>query len=91
MRYYNSILRRHLDSLGYKNVRNTIPLPNDFIPTVEDFLDTEEKAYKIADEYELDYTSCIGLFIYLFQTSIEIIYAVNKLAKYIRKPGEVHF
>jgi hypothetical protein len=92
-RYCNLVIRCYLDSVGCKNVsrKHTIPLPSDFIPTFEDCLETKEKAAVLVEEYKLDYASCIGSLIYLSQTRTDIIFAVNKLAKYMRKPGKIHF
>jgi hypothetical protein len=92
-RYCSSIIKKYLDSVGCKNVsrKHTIPLPCDFVPTSEDCSETEEKAAILMDEYKLDYASCIGSLIYLSQTQSDIIFAVNKLARYMSKPGKVHF
>lgn len=54
-------------------------------------METEKKATELVEEYKLDYASCIGSLIYLSQTRTDIIFAVNKLAKYMRKPGKTHF
>jgi hypothetical protein len=91
-RYCSSIIKKYLDSVGCKNVsrKHTIPLPCDFVPTSEDCSETEEKAAIFMDEYKLDYASCIGSLIYLSQTRSVIIFAVNKLARYMRKPGKAH-
>ena len=92
-RYCNSILRKYLDTVGSKNISriHKIPLPSDFVPTAEDCSEFEEKSAALSDEYKLDYSSCIGSLIYLSQTRTDIIFAVNKLAKYMRKPGKAHF
>jgi hypothetical protein len=92
-RYCKSVVKKYLDSVGCKNVsrKHTSPLPCEFIPTSEDCSETEEKAATLMDEYKLDYASCIGSLIYLSQTRSDIIFAVNKLARYMQKPGKVHF
>jgi hypothetical protein len=61
-RYCKSIIKKYLDSVGCKNVvrRHTIPLPCEFIPTADDCSESEEKAAVLAEEYKLDYASCIG-------------------------------
>jgi len=89
-RYCSSFIKKYLDSVGCKNVsrKHTIPLPCDFVPTSEDCSETEEKSEILMDEYKLDYASCIGSLIYLSQTRSDIIFAVNKLARYMRKPGK---
>ncbi len=92
-RYCKSVVKKYLDSVGCKNVsrKHTSPLPCEFIPTSEDCSETEEKAATLMDEYKLDYASCIGSLIYLSQTRSDIIFAVNKLARCMQKPGKVHF
>jgi hypothetical protein len=73
-RYCNSILRRYLDSVCCKNVtrRHNVPLPCDFVPSTDDGSDTEEQAKLLAEEYKLDFASCIGSLIYLSQTWTDI-------------------
>ncbi len=39
----------------------------------------------------MDYAPYIGSLIYLSQKRTDIIFAVNKLAKFMRKPGKWHF
>jgi hypothetical protein len=92
-RYCKSVIRKYLDSVGCKNVsrKHTIPLPCDFVPTSEDCSESEDNAALLVEEYKLDYASCIGSLIYLSQTRTDIIFAVNKLARYMRKPGKAHF
>jgi hypothetical protein len=92
-RYCKAIIKKYLDSVGCKNVsrKHTIPLPCDFVPTSEDCSESEEKAAILVEEYKLDYASCIGSLIYLSQTRTDIIFAVNKLARYMRRPGKAHF
>jgi hypothetical protein len=46
---------------------------------------------QIAEEYNIDYTSCVGSLIYLGMTRVDIAYAVNKLAKFTHTPGRIHF
>jgi hypothetical protein len=41
--------------------------------------------------YNIDYASGIGSLIHLGMTRCDIVYAVNKLAKFGRKPGRNHF
>ncbi len=79
--------------VGRKNVtrKHTIPLLTDFAATSEDCSKSEENAATLGEEYKLDYASCIGSFIYLSLTRTDILFAVNKLARYMRKQGKVHY
>jgi hypothetical protein len=88
-RYCKSILRRYSDTVGCKDItrRHTTPLPSNFVPTLEDCSETEEKAMVLSEEYKLDFASCIGSLIYLSKTRVDITFTVNKLAKYMRKAG----
>jgi hypothetical protein len=63
----------------------------DCIPSAENNLATEVDAAVLVTEFNLDYTSCVGAHIYLALTRMDIIHAVNKLAKFTRHPGKVHF
>jgi hypothetical protein len=92
-RYCKGILKKYLDTAGCpNNIRqHDMPLPSGFTPTTEDCAASESAAQQLATEYKLDFSSCIGSLIYLSMTRTDIIYAVNKLAKFTRKPGRVHF
>jgi hypothetical protein len=48
-------------------------------------------AKKISEEYNIGYASCIGSLIYLGMTRTDILYAVNKVAKFTKHPGRKHF
>jgi hypothetical protein len=50
-----------------------------------------KKAKVLSEEYKLDFASCIGYLIYLSHARTDILFAVNKLAHYMRKPGKIHF
>ena len=65
-------------------------MPLDFIPTVDELSADEATANKLMEEYNLDFASCVGALIYLALTRTDIIFAVNKLAKFTRRPGENH-
>jgi hypothetical protein len=92
-RYCKSIVKRYLDSAGCaKNLRqHDTPLPSGFTPTSEDCSSSEEEARNLELQYNIDFASCVGSLIYLGMTQTDILFAVNKLAKYTRKPGKAHF
>ena len=91
-RYCTSVVKRYLEKAGCKNVTrfHNTPLPSDFVPTADDNSKDDETAAKLQEEYNIDFASCIGSLIYLALTRTDIIYAVNKLAKFTRQPGEKH-
>jgi len=66
-------------------------LPSGFIPTSDDCATTDAECTELSTGFNIDFAYCVGSLIYLSMTRIDIIYAVNKLAKFTRKPGKVHF
>ena len=92
-RYCKSIVQKYLSQAGCKKVshHHTTPLPADFVPSMDDCSIDESTAKMLEQEYNLDFSSCVGSLIYLAMTRCDICYAVNKLAKFTRHPGRVHF
>jgi hypothetical protein len=92
-RYCLSILKKYLDTAGCprNNSLVTTPLPLDFIPTSEDCSLDEKEVTKLEEEFNFEYASCIESLIYLTMTRTDILFAVNKLAKFSRSPGRTHF
>jgi transposase InsO family protein len=92
-RYCLSIIRRYLDTVGCANVsrEHTTPLPLEFVPTADDNSVDEAAAEALSNEFNLDVASCVGALIYLALTRVDISHAVNKMAKYTRRPGKNHF
>jgi hypothetical protein len=92
-RYCLSIVKKYLETAGCKRdwKAHTTPLPLDFIPSAEDCSKDEEAAKVLSKEYNIDFASCVGALIYLTMTRTDILHAVNKLAKFTRKPGRSHF
>jgi len=91
-RYCTSLVKRYLDKAGCKNVTrvHVTPLPLDFVPTIDDLAKDEAASLVLQEEYNLDYASCIGALIYLALTRTDIIFSVNKLAKFTKRAGENH-
>ena len=92
-RYCLSIIRRYLDTVGCANVtrEHSTPLPLDFIPSADDNSVDETAAGVLSSEFNLDFASCVGALIYLALSRLDISHAVNKLAKFTRRPGRKHF
>jgi hypothetical protein len=92
-RYCLSIIKRYLETAGAaRNDRPHItPFALDFVPTADDCSSDENAALQLQKEYNIDFASCIGSLIYLGKTRCDIVYAVNKLAKFTRQPGRNHF
>jgi len=92
-RYCRAIIKKYLDTAGCaKNTRqHDTPLPSGFIPTGDNCSTSDAECVELSTAFNIDFASCIGSLIYLSMTRPDIIFAVNKLAKYTRKPGKVHF
>jgi hypothetical protein len=91
-RYAKSIVTRFLEPAGVKksNISHGSILPASFILTSKDMTETAHESSKMQEDYNLDYASCVGSLIYLSYTRPDITFAVNKLARYSRQPGEPH-
>jgi hypothetical protein len=83
----------YLDTAGTaKNERQHVtPLALDFIPSADDCSQDEVVAEQLEKEYNIDFASSIGSLIYLGMTRCNIVYTVNKLAKFTRQPGRNHY
>ena len=91
-RYVQSILRRFLDKARIPETQRHIftPLSTEFKASKKDLAQSEEESKEIQRQYNIDYPACVGHLIYLSYTRTDILYAVNKLAKFNRKPGKYH-
>ncbi len=91
--YCKSIIKKYLDTAGSKKIthHHSTPLAFDFVPTIEDCIIDEDASKILERKYNIDYASCIGSLIYLAMTRCGITFAVNKLAKFSKRPGKVHF
>jgi hypothetical protein len=66
-----------------------MPLPSGFTLTSKDCSSSEQEAHHLELQYNIDFASFVGSLIYLGMMQTDILYAVNKLAKYTRKPGKI--
>ena len=92
-RYATSIVAKYLDTdtvkVSSKFYKTT--LPADMIFTKYDVSTSDEKVEKLTREYNIHYKDCIGSLIYLLSTRVDLIFTVQKLAKFSANPGMVHF
>ena len=83
-RYATSIVAKYLDTatvkVSTKFYKTT--LPADMIFTKEDVSTSDEQVEKLTREYNIHYRACIGSFIYLLSTSVDLSFAVHKLEKF---------
>ena len=63
-------------------------IPMDFEASIQDCSKTSEQAEMLQQEFNIDFASCVGALIYLSYTRPDITFAVNKLVKLTRMPGE---
>ena len=91
-RYVQSILRRFLDQVKTSESKrfHHTPLPSTFKATKTDLAQSEEESITVQEEFNIDFAACVGCLIYLSYTRPDIIFAVNKMAKFTRKPGRYH-
>ena len=65
--------------------------PYDMILTKADASTSYDKVDKLTREFNIHYRFCIGLFIYLLSTRVDLIFAVHKLSKFSSNPVRVYF
>ena len=87
-----SIFRRFLDKACVPETQRHVfrPLSTEFKVSKKDMAQSEEESKEIQRQYNIDYPACVGCLIYLSYKRTDIIYTVNKLAKFNRKPGKYH-
>lgn len=91
-RYCKSVVKKYLNTAGSKKIlsHHTPSLVLDFMPTFYDCNVDEDDATALEQEYNIEYASCIGSFIYLAMTRCDITFAVIKLmAKFSKRPGRI--
>ena len=92
-RYATSIVAKYLDTSTVKVCTKfyKTTFPDDMLFTKEDVSTSDEQVEKLIREYDIHYRACIGSFIYLLSTRVELSFEVHKLAKFTANPGKVHF
>ena len=92
-RYATSIVAKYLDTATVKvsNKFHKTTSPADVIFTKEDVSTSDEQVDKLTREYNIQYRACIGYFIYLLSTRVDLSFAVHKLEKFSANPGKLHF
>ena len=91
--YATSIVPKYLDTATVK-VSTTFyktTLPSDMIFTKEYISTSDEQVENLTREININYRACIGSFIYLFSTRVDLSFAVHKLEKFSVSPGKVNF
>ena len=83
-RYDTSIYAKYLDTATVKASKKcyNTTLPSDMIFTKDDTSTSDEKVDKLTREFKIHYRACIGSFIYLLSTRVDLSFAVHKLEKF---------
>ena len=91
-RYATSIVAKYLDTstvkAGKKFYKTTFPA--DMIFTKDNTSTSDEQVENLTREFNIYYRACIGPFIYLLSTRVDLHFAVKKLAKLSENPGKLH-
>ena len=83
-RYSTFIVAKYLDTNKDRASTNFYnnSLPYDMIFTKADTSTSNEQVEKLTREFNIQYRACIGSFIYLLSTIVNLSFAVHKLAKF---------
>ena len=89
-RYTLSVVDKYLGAVSNRKKVNR-PLASGWEPSKKHCSQSDAEVDALSSEYRLDYPAVIGSLIYLMNTRPDIIFAVTKLAKFMRYPGRDHF
>ena len=96
-RYMALISSRFLPQYPTTNITNedkakySSPLPASFVPSKKKQSKNFLEAKELEKEYGFQYSSAIGMLIYLMNTAMTLQYAIRKLAKFNTLPGKDHY
>ena len=91
-RYATSIDAKYLDTATVKSITKIYKttLPYHIIFTKADTSTSGKEVGKLTKESNIHYRACIGSFIYLLSTRVDLSFAVHKLETFSVNPGKVH-
>ena len=92
-RYVTPIVEKYLDTATVRASTKFYKtnLPYDMIFTKNDTSTIDEQVEKLTREFNIHYRACIGSFIDLLSTRVDLSFSVHKFAKFSENPGRVHF
>ena len=96
-RYMALIASRFLPQHDNTNVtkedktKHESPLPTTFVPTKKDCAANLLEVQQLEQTYGFQYSSVIGMLIFLLNTATVLQYAIRKLARFNALPGKKHF
>jgi hypothetical protein len=66
-------------------------LPSGFIATKKDMANDMFEVMRLQDEFGFKYASVVGMLIFSMNTFVYLHFAIRKLAKFMIRPGRVHY
>ena len=96
-RYMSLICSKFLPSHPINNVtsedklKHASPLPANFVATKRDCASDLIQVKQLEQEYGFQYSSAIGMLIFLLNTGTPLHFAIRKLARFNALPGKVHY
>ena len=96
-RYMSLICNKFLPSHPINNITSedklkyASPLPTNFVATKEDCSSDLIQVKQLEQEYGFQYSSAIGMLIFLLNTGTPLHFAIRKLAHFNALPGKTHY
>ena len=96
-RYMSLISARFLPQFDNVNIKtedkkkHKSPLPTTFIPTKEDCSANALEVKMLEKQHGFQYSSAVGMLIYLLNTGTALQFGIKKLAKFNNLPGKKHY
>ena len=96
-RYAALICSRFIPTLPISNITTADcekyrqPLPSGFIATKTDLANDMFEVKRLEDEFGFKYASVIGMLIFSLNTFVYLHFPIRKLAKFMIRPGRVHY
>ena len=86
-------MENNLDANTAKTIKKfyNTTLPYDMIFTKDDVSTSDEQVEKLTRVFIINYRACIGSFIYLLSTRVDLSFTVHKLSKFSSNPDKLQF
>ena len=87
------LLQKYMDTSTVNTSTNVYgtTFPFDMIFTKADESTSDLQVEKLTREFNIHYRACIGSFIYLLSTRVDLRFEVQELEKFSSNPGKVQF
>ena len=80
-----------VNTIDEMKAKYSSPLPASFVPTKQDQSTNYLEVKELEDEFGFQYSSAVGMLIYLMNTAMTLQHAIRKLAKFNALPGRNHY